>query len=226
MKAVTGWWFSAGKVLPHGDNRKIRLGITHHVDGDIVLCQHGLHLSVRPLDALKYATSPIIWRVRGSGVIVAGSDKCACSDRTYLAGGIDVTDVLRKFARLCVLDVIHLWKAPDVVVKYLRTGDENLRAATSVLAGAAGAAGAAAFAAFWDATGDATGTVTRAAGYAGAAGAAFAAAGDAAFDAAFAAAFAAAGAAGYASRAAAGTKQNSRLNRMLLHAIRGARHRR
>jgi len=39
----------------------------------------------------------------------------------------DVTLVLRLFARHCALDVIDLWNAPDVVIEYLKTGDDNLR---------------------------------------------------------------------------------------------------
>ena len=120
---IDGWWFSDARVLPHGDDRPIKLGLTHHVDGDIVPCNHGLHLSVNARDALQYATGKIIWRVRGHGTIVVDRDKVACSDRTYLRGGIDVSDILRRFARMCALDVIHLWDAPDIVRKFLHTAD-------------------------------------------------------------------------------------------------------
>ena len=34
---------------------------------------------------------------------------------------------LREFARWCALQVIDLWEAPDVVRKYLETGDATLR---------------------------------------------------------------------------------------------------
>jgi hypothetical protein len=36
----------------------------------------------------------------------------------------------RAFARWCALQVVHLWNAPDVVVRYLKTGDESIRAAS------------------------------------------------------------------------------------------------
>ena len=36
-------------------------------------------------------------------------------------------DQIRHFSRLCALDVIHLWDAPEVVRRYLETGDESLR---------------------------------------------------------------------------------------------------
>jgi len=131
MKKVKGWWFTTTeRKLLNNDGREIKLGITHKVKGKIIPCQYGLHLSPRILDALAYASGPVVYKVEGSGVIIPHGkpiDKYACSHRTYLDGGIDISDVLRKFANLCALDVIHLWDAPDVVVKYLKTGDESLR---------------------------------------------------------------------------------------------------
>ena len=144
---IDGWWFSKGRTLPHGDGRRINVGITHGVKGAIVACENGLHASVKPLDALGYAPGPIVWRVRLSGVIVPhDNDKHVASERTYLAGGVDAAETLRKFARLEALRVVHLWAAPDVVRRYLRTGDEALRDAARDAAWAAArdAAGAAA----------------------------------------------------------------------------------
>ncbi|HUV67761.1 MAG TPA: hypothetical protein VMW24_27975 [Sedimentisphaerales bacterium] len=159
---IDGWWFSAARVLPHGDGRRIEIGHTHHVHGTITPCENGLHLSVNALDALQYAPGDIIWRVRGHGTVVVKRDKAACSDRTYLRGGIDVSDVLRHFARLCALDVISLWDAPYTVRQYLRTGDPRIRDA------AWAAAGAAAGAAAWDAARDAAGDAAWAAAWAAA----------------------------------------------------------
>ena len=140
MAKVKGWWFgTTDKKLPHSDGRKIVIGKTHKVKGEIIPCEHGLHLSKRMIDALSYAPGPVIYRVVGSGIIVPhGSpiDKYACSERTYVSGGIDVSDTLRLFARECAL-----WKPPEIVVKYLKTGEESIRAA--------------AWAAAWDAAGDA-----------------------------------------------------------------------
>jgi hypothetical protein len=143
MKKITGWWFAPeDKKLGNGDGRKIRLGTTHKVKGAIIPCARGLHLSKRIIDALIYASGPIIYKVEGSGDVVPHDvrpvDKYACSERTYIAGGIDVSDILRKFARLCALDVIHLWNAPDVVVEHLKTGKENNRTAAISAAHAVG----------------------------------------------------------------------------------------
>ena len=181
-KPVLAWWFSAARSLPHGDGRRVKLGRTHKVGGSIVPCRNGLHASVRPIDALRYASGAIVWRVELSGVIIPhDGDKFAASERKYIAGGIDVTDTLRHFARRCALDVIALWDAPAVVVRYLKTGDEKIR----------DAARAAAWAAARDAAWDAARAAARDAAWAAARAAAGAAAGAAARAAAGAAARAA-----------------------------------
>ena len=141
MKTVEGWWFAPeNKKLANGDGRKIKIGATHRVRGEIIPCKHGLHLSKRLIDALRYAPGPVVYRVVGSGIIYPHGepiDKYACSERTYLYGGVDVSETLRRFARMCALDVVHLWDAPDIVVTYLKTGDEKVRAAAGAAAGAA-----------------------------------------------------------------------------------------
>jgi hypothetical protein len=196
MKA---WYFSGKDCrLRYGDDRKIEAGAFHTVDYKPILCEQGLHGSKRILDALSYAPGPVVWRVKLTGDVVVGDDKVAATNREY-QWGYDATEVLRRFARKCALDVIHLWDAPDVVVQYLKTGDESLRAATWA------AARAAAWAAW--AAADAAGDAARAAD----------AAGDAAraADAAWAAGDAAR-AAGDAARAAAREKQNRRLTSMIV----------
>ncbi len=125
MKA---WWFSKGHTLPHGDGREIALGVTHKVDGPVELCRHGLHASVNILDALYHATGPIVWHVYCAGEVVTDTEKLVCSERTYISGGIDVSDTLQHFTRLCALDVVRRWNVPVVVVRFLRTGDAALRA--------------------------------------------------------------------------------------------------
>ena len=126
MKA---WYFSSeDRKLRYGDNRIIKAGLTHKVTCKPVLCEVGLHGSKRIIDALSYAPGPVVWRVELGGEMAIGDDKISATERRYL-WGFDATDLLRKFARKCALNVIHLWDAPDVVVRYLKTGDENLRAA-------------------------------------------------------------------------------------------------
>jgi len=88
QKTVEAWWFSNDKILPHGDGRRIRKGITHKIKGEVVPCKNGLHGSKKILDALTYAPGSIIWKVQLSGVVVAhNNDKLAASERTYLTNG-------------------------------------------------------------------------------------------------------------------------------------------
>ena len=148
MKA---WYFSQdNKKLRFDDNRTIKAGITHKVKCKPVLCKSGLHGSKKIIDALEYAPGNVVWRVKLSGDIVHGDDKSVATERGYL-WGYDASDVLRHFARLCALDVVQLWDAPDIVVKYLKTGNEDMWAA------ARDAAWAAARDAAWDAARDAAG---------------------------------------------------------------------
>jgi len=126
MKA---WYFSSeDRKLRYGDNRIIKAGLTHKVTCKPVLCESGLHGSKKILDALSYAPGPIVWRVELGGDVDIGDDKISATERHYL-WGYDATDVLRRFARRCALDVIHLWDAPDVVIQYLKTGNDDLMGA-------------------------------------------------------------------------------------------------
>ena len=146
-KPIYGWWFSSGDTLPNGDGRTIKLRSSHTVKGRIVPCKWGLHASPTVYDALQYASSSILYRVRLSGVVVPHGkplDKFAASKRYYIER-LDAEPILREFARKCALGVIHLWDAPPVVKDYLKTGDEAAWAA------AREAARAAAWDAEWDA---------------------------------------------------------------------------
>jgi len=176
--------------LANGDKRQVRVGrwLVHR--GDLSMCERGLHASKRAIDALRHAPGPVVCRVEVGGEIIEGGGKLVCTRRKIL-WRYDASKVLRKFARLCALDVTHLWDPPDVVLRWLRTGDESIR----------------------DAAGDAARTAARAA----ARDAAGDAARDAARDAAWATAWAAARDAAWA---AAWATQNKRLVRMLRKARR------
>ncbi len=174
-KSVLAWYFpAADKRLKNGDGRLIRVGETHTVDGPPILCEHGLHASIKPLDALNYASSPIVFRVRLSGSIVRGDDKLVATSRTYVAE-LDATLVLNELARKCALSVIHLWDAPKVVIKWLETGNPLLKNAAD------GAARNAADGAAWNAADGAA--MSAAAAWNAADGAAYSAAWNAAWNA-------------------------------------------
>lgn len=67
--------------------------------------------------------------------------------------GVLDDETLRSFARWCALRVSDLWDAPQIVINYLKTGDNNLRAAARAAAAAGEAAAAGAMEAAWEAAG-------------------------------------------------------------------------
>ena len=166
--------------------------------GELIMCRSGLHASRKPWQALEYAPGPTLCRVHCAGETINGDDKLVCRERTIIAR-IDATDILRRYARACALDVAHLWDCPNVVMDYLNTGDDSKRDAAWDAAGAAGAA--------WNA--------------AKAARAARNAAGDAARAARNAAGNAARNAAGNAAGDAAKAKQRRRFTRLVNDAFGG-----
>ena len=134
--SVLAWHFlKEGSVMRDG---KVALadGVKLVFDSKPILCVQGIHASLQPFDALTYAPGPILCLVRCEGTIVYGDDKLVCTERTILTR-IDATELLRKFARQQAMKVLHLWNAPDIVVQYLQTGDESLRAGARAAAIAA-----------------------------------------------------------------------------------------
>lgn len=137
MKA---YYFSTlEKKLLYGDNRLIEEGITHTVSGPPVLCQHGLHASLEPLDALRYAPGAYLWLVELGGEIEQGHDKLCATERTYIKG-FDATELLWKFARTIVsrdLELIKLFlpkEEYDVIDYWLKTGDEEYKVLVNIYA--------------------------------------------------------------------------------------------
>ena len=160
---ITAWHFSGHTLRDGSPIPKVGKPLVY--TGEVVICRSGLHASRDPYDALNYAPGPILHRVECSDIVKEQGDKFVCRRRTILQS-IDATEGLRYFARTQALSVVHLWNAPDVVLDYLMTGDEHLRAAA------------------WDATRDAAWSATRDAARDAAWSAAWSAAKDAAWDAA------------------------------------------
>lgn len=95
MKA---WHFvAADKRLGYEDGRIVRVGKTYKVKGAPILCSRGLHASVRLLDALAYAKSPILSYVELGGIIVKGDDKVVATERTVLWMD-NISTILHRFA--------------------------------------------------------------------------------------------------------------------------------
>ncbi len=144
--------------------------------GPVNICLTGLHASRRPAHALEYAPGPVLCRVECDDIVTEDDDKFVCRRRRIIQRA-DITETLRYYARMQALSVIHLYDdPPDVVLDYLMTGDESIRAAAGAAAWDAARIRAAAGAAAWVAARAAAGA------------AAWAAAGAAAWDAARAAA--------------------------------------
>ena len=117
-------------------------------EGPVVLCESGLHFSIDPFDALQYAPGPTLCIVEVEEYIF-DHDKGAAKRRKIIKR-IDATELCRTFARQRALSVAHLCPSlPSVVIEYLKTGNEDLRAAAWATAEAAAwAANAAAWAAW------------------------------------------------------------------------------
>jgi hypothetical protein len=121
-------------------------------EGPVELCASGLHFSRHPFDAMRWAPEDgdTLCLVEVEDIVEEMANKGVCR-RRLIVRRIDATELLRGFARWCALQVIHLWDAPDVVRRYLETGDESLMAASRAAAMSSwdtrGAAGAAATAA-------------------------------------------------------------------------------
>jgi hypothetical protein len=143
MKA---WHFSDGTL--RGTGEPIVAGAVFRVDPPLELCSHGLHGSVRAIDALEYGRGFVCSRVVHRGTIVRGDDKLCSTVREHIAV-FDAREVVLAWARDETLRVVHLWDAPESVLAFLRTGEGEgaARAAYAAAGGAAHAARAAAYAA-------------------------------------------------------------------------------
>lgn len=140
---IKAFWFQPeNKKLSYGDNRRARVGITHRVKGQPELCVWGLHASERPIDALQYANSDILYMVELSGEIDSSCDKISAQKRKYIKR-IDATKILRVFARRCAL--INIEKINDYceddsyewILRWLKTGDDKIKDAVYCAANSA-----------------------------------------------------------------------------------------
>ncbi|HEY1326256.1 MAG TPA: hypothetical protein VGI14_04915 [Casimicrobiaceae bacterium] len=163
---ITAYHFVGGTLL---DGRPIPADgewLTH--EGEAVLCKSGLHASKCPFDALAYAPGQTLCLVECDDVVAEEDNKFVCRRRKIVAR-FDATEMLFAFARWAALGVIDLWNAPDVVRKFLETGDESLRAAARAAARAARGPARdpawAARAAAWDAAADAAADAARTAAW-------------------------------------------------------------
>ena len=126
MKTNRGWHF-VGDTLRDGspippDGKWLT------VEGELSICNRGLHLSRNPFDALQFAPGATLCLVEFKGVAEEQLDKLVCRSRKIIAR-MDATELCWYFARMSALSVSHLWAdgddADDLVLGWLLTGDES-----------------------------------------------------------------------------------------------------
>lgn len=130
---IKAWHFLSNDSLLRDGSGPVRVGETYSIsdDTEVKPCEWGMHASVRAIDALQYAPGSVVCRVEVWGGVARHGDpedKIVGRHRKVLSMA-NGEAVLRKFARLCALDVVDLWNAPDVVLEYLKTGKEDMRVA-------------------------------------------------------------------------------------------------
>ena len=148
---VEVWHFLASPEKLANTNESVIIGKKYKIEGEPVLCETGYHGSIRIIDALYYAPGNFLCKRKLSGTIIYGEDKVVGTEMEILSIK-NVEKELQLFARKCALSVAHLWNMPEVVKKYLETGDEKLRTMAREAAWAAAwATGATARGAAWEA---------------------------------------------------------------------------
>jgi len=137
MKA---WHFvRKDRRLGYGDGRLVVDGETLTHLGEVKLCAKGLHFSLSPLDALRYAPGAIACYVEVGPCPVLGDDKGVSNTRKVIKS-VDATEVLIKFAILQALTVYKDEKFGQWAEKWL-SGKDRTAYAANANANAAAAAG-------------------------------------------------------------------------------------
>jgi hypothetical protein len=180
MKTFFAWHFTGNKLRDGSPLPKI--GVWEHYEGKLELCAAGLHWSRDPFDALQHAPGANLRRVEIKGDFLEQEDK-GCSHYRRTVYQTDATELLRYFARVQALSVVHLYPngTDDVLFNYLMTGDESIRdgARSAAESAARHAARAAAQSAAWAAARSAAESAAQSAARSAAESAAWAAAGSA-----------------------------------------------
>jgi hypothetical protein len=172
--AILAWhWLPDDGKLAHAPHTLVKAGQTVKVKTPIVICENGLHASIKALDALQYAPGAKIERVLLWGEVIQQEDKLAAQYRKCLWVA-DATRTLHEFAiwnaknalELAKVDDERCWNALKVKEQWLdgNATDEQLDAArASAWVAARDAARAAEWAAAWVVARDAARDAARAA---------------------------------------------------------------
>jgi len=95
-----------------GPRTLIYPGTVVRARGEVEPCHNGLHASIRPLDALRYAPGHVVCRVECSGTIVHADDKLACSVRRVIWMAA-IERELHEFACWCAERALKAAKIED-----------------------------------------------------------------------------------------------------------------
>jgi len=156
-------WLPEDRRLRYDSRQLVVAGETIKHDGQVVMCESGLHASEQAIDSLQYAPGPVICRVTLGGTVIEGKDKSVASERTVIWMA-DATNTLHEFACLCAEDALRTAKVEDVRCwQAIETKRKWLRgeATDAELAAARAAAWAAAWAAARAAARDAARAAAR-----------------------------------------------------------------
>jgi hypothetical protein len=192
----------ADRRLVHDESRSWEVGVKLTHDKPLVLCESGFHASIKPRDALRFASTERTWiaRVECGGEILTGNDKIVCAEMTPLWIA-DPTAILQRLALRWADKAVRVTAVEALRKIGLNAEADRLAACAEIVdEKTAGAASYAAWAASY-AAGAASDAAWAASYAAGAASDAAVAASDAAVAASYAA-WAASYAAGAASDAA------------------------
>jgi len=150
---MLAWHFlSEDKRLGYGDGRLVEVGETLECEGELALCSNGMHGSARLIDALRYASGPIVCRVEIDGDVIEGKYKL-CGRRRTVLWMVDATQILHEFACRCAEDALALVERPDersVAAIDAKRAWLDGKITDEEMASASDAAWAAAEAAAWD----------------------------------------------------------------------------
>jgi hypothetical protein len=95
---VLAWHFlPEDRRLRWGSREIVEVGRTLEMKGKPEMCNRGFHASRRIIDALKYATGPILCRVEVGGTILEDDDKLVGTTRRVVAMA-DASPMLHLFA--------------------------------------------------------------------------------------------------------------------------------
>jgi hypothetical protein len=114
MSSKLYWhWLQEDRRLRWGTKELVEVGKTIRYEGELVLCESGLHASEKAIDSLGYAPGSIICRVALGGQIIEGGDKVVAAERTVLWMA-DATNTLHEFACRCAETALKTAKVEDV----------------------------------------------------------------------------------------------------------------